>query len=95
MKIVSTKEDKEKKRKEREPQLVTIGGSRLITFPSKTDQTLGRNLDAYCKYHDANEHSMDSCQELKSEIENLFWGGDLDQFVDVKALRRESNDEIW
>ena len=113
MKIVGTKEDKEKKRNERKAQeepnrkkeklgdsrahfsshfekytplnesrsaiLGAIEGSGLIFFPPRTEGPLGKNVDAYCQYHDANGHSTNKCRELMNKIENLVRGGHLER----------------
>ena len=67
--------------------LAAIEGSGLFSFPPKADRPLGRDVDAYCRYHDVSGHSTEKCRDLMNRIEALVRDGKLNRFVYADVWR--------
>ena len=42
---------------------------------------MGRNMDAFCKFHESLGHSTEQYRELHHQIEQLIRDGKLDRFI--------------
>ncbi|XP_039137116.1 uncharacterized protein LOC120274646 [Dioscorea cayenensis subsp. rotundata] len=60
--------------------LASIEGSGLLIFPPKVNKTMGKFIDAYCRFHKTHGHSTDRCRELMNEIKSLVRRGKLNRF---------------
>lgn len=57
--------------------LVAIERTNLLKFPKKVDRPMGKDRDAYCRFHRTYGHYTDSCRELMNQIESLIRKGQL------------------
>ena len=61
--------------------LSSIAHTGLINFPPHSHQPMGRNMGAFCKFHESPGHSTEQCRELRHQIEQLIREGKLDRFI--------------
>ncbi|XP_052197340.1 uncharacterized protein LOC127804508 [Diospyros lotus] len=61
--------------------LSSIAHTRLINFPPRFNQLMGRNMDSFYKFHKTSGHTTEQCWELRNQIEQLIREGKLDQFI--------------
>ena len=51
---------------------------------------MGRNMDAFCKFHESPGYSTKQCQELRHQIEQLIRDGKLDRFILDKPKNQQN-----
>lgn len=70
--------------------LAAIEGTGIISFPPRTSEVMGRNQDAYCRFHDARGHHTEHCRALRYKLEELVQQGRLDAFIQKGEGNREN-----
>ncbi|XP_052176673.1 uncharacterized protein LOC127790974 [Diospyros lotus] len=61
--------------------LSSIAHTGLVNFPPHSNQPLGKNTEAFCKFHESTWHTTEQCRELRNQIEQLIREGKLDRFI--------------
>lgn len=75
--------------------LATIERTDLLKFRKETDRPMGKDSDAYCKFHKMYRHNTNWFRDLKNQIESLIRNGRLQRYVQAeKKDRRRHEDKV-